>query len=330
MLLLGDGKILLVAMFLYKNLTNSNTVSLTINNLVEECGYRPDSHKGKNNDQFKEMLSILIKNEYVSSSFDISLIKPTEFFQVRINKDALFDTPSNFVMLEETEFNRIIHSKSNIDKASLLLGFLSIKKYINMSPNATKLCAPSINTLRSDFNVGSNATVRNIIDELENLCLIYRLNCGCHKQDGSIRNTPTCYALEEKALRGAEVFLETTFKIDDIMPYVYDGFSKKVVKANRNYHESTSHNEKKNEELVTEPKRNKSYGESSYERKSKKESSYNNLYTPRETKRSNIPVVDEMPHDAKVGEVFTINGKEHRKIEKPFDWLEIERYGWED
>lgn len=219
-------------------MSKKKMVSLTLNNLVEECGYKPNSHKGKSNAQFQDILELLEDLKYISCTKEILFLKPSEFIKTEIlDSDALFNPSTPYVVFDENEFERIVNSDSNIDKGNLLLAYLSIKQYINMHSNSYKICALGKSTLRNEFNVSSNSTVDGTLNQLEKMGLIYYKACGCYIQDGVIKNAPTCYALDKAELRNAERFLNECLNIKSIIPKVCDNLTA--------YHDSKGFNKER-------------------------------------------------------------------------------------
>jgi hypothetical protein len=56
----SDYKTLLVLDYLYSNTNRRNMIKFTLENMIIECGYKVDCHKGKSFEQFKSILARII------------------------------------------------------------------------------------------------------------------------------------------------------------------------------------------------------------------------------------------------------------------------------
>lgn len=132
-------KFYLVIMYLRKHLQTFGEVFLTLNNLLEECGYSTKSHNKSIYSDFREIIKTeLINKGYVTCNIDILTINPTEMFSLQLSeKKNIFYTKDNFVQFSVSEYEKIIKSDSKINKSVLVGVYLFIKQYIMDYPDDT-------------------------------------------------------------------------------------------------------------------------------------------------------------------------------------------------
>ena len=132
-------KYYLVIMYLRKHLQTFGEVYLTLNNLLEECGYSTRSHNKSIYSDFREIIKTeLINKGYASCNVDIFTINPTEMFSLQLSeRKNIFYTKDNFVQFSISEYEKISNSDSKINKSVLAGVYLFIKQYIMDYPSDT-------------------------------------------------------------------------------------------------------------------------------------------------------------------------------------------------
>ena len=132
----------LVLAYLQRNKTLLDKVNLTIDNLVKECGYTPDNHPDKTNDDFKNILKEFIDTGQIYTDKNIDKIKSNQFFTLDIDRD-LFHCDKNFVLMNIEEFDKIINNKTKASKSIVWGVYIYIKQFIPLNDNQAKVAYPS-------------------------------------------------------------------------------------------------------------------------------------------------------------------------------------------
>lgn len=202
-------KLLLCAYLKLYSPINGN-IGIGINHLVKRFGYTPNYHKGKINSNIKHSIKNLKlhndisickwndKNEEEDMEIcEIESISGTEFIMIHIKSDsALFYPSGKYVILKESEFNKIVSSTTKLDKEDILNVFLNIKKYMSFRDDAKHFCFPSHRSLCSDCHITSTGLINGIIQHLESIGLIYVYNAGrYYDRNGTLKNTNNFYGL---------------------------------------------------------------------------------------------------------------------------------------
>ena len=125
-------KYYLIVMYLRKHMQTFGEISLTLNSLLEECGYSTKSHNKSIYSDFREIIKTEIVNKgYATCSTDIFTVNPTEMFSLQLSdKKNIFYTKDNFVQFTIEEFETIAGSTGKINKSVLAGVYLFIKQYI--------------------------------------------------------------------------------------------------------------------------------------------------------------------------------------------------------
>ena len=129
-------------MYLRKHLETFGQVTLTLNRLLEECGYSTKSHNKSIYSDFREIIKTEIINKgYATCDVDIFTVNPTEMFSLQLSdKKNIFYTKDNFVQFSVYEYECIANSNGKINKSVLAfvsnstIPEISIKYFIFIYP----------------------------------------------------------------------------------------------------------------------------------------------------------------------------------------------------
>lgn len=208
-------KYFLVLAYLQKNKTLLDKVNLTFNDIIISCGYTPDRHLDKNNDDFKNIIINMIDKRQLIANRDIHKIKNNEFFTIDIIDKNLFHSDKNFVLVNIEEFDKIINNKTTASKSIVWGIYIYIKQFIPLDDNQAKIAYPSKYGMQKKLGISSNTTVKKAIKDLVDLGMIYEYSERYYENDdGDFEPTNNVFALEENELRYAEQVLCNYYKVD--------------------------------------------------------------------------------------------------------------------
>ena len=208
-------KYYLIILYLRKHLQTFGQVTLTLNNLLQECGYSTNTNNKSIYSDFREIIKTeLINKNYATCNTDIFTVKPNELFNLQLSYEKnVFFTEDNFVQITISEYENICSISTKINKSILLGIYLYIKQFImgyseNVSP--AKISFPSKTQIAKGLDC-SVPTIESGLSVLESHKLIYvrRDMFVENKQEkGVYVPTRNVYALDSKELDGNAVLIE--------------------------------------------------------------------------------------------------------------------------
>lgn len=210
-------KYYLIVMYLRKHLETFGQVTLTLNRLLEECGYSTKSHNKSIYSDFREIIKTEIINKgYATCNVDIFTVNPTEMFSLQLSdKKNIFYTKDNFVQFSVDEYERITNSSGKINKSVLAGVYLFIKQYIIDYPNDTisppKISYPSKQQIKKGIGISSTTTIENAISTLCDMKMIYvrsEMFVENTEVEGEFIPTRNVFALNEEELYGDAILVE--------------------------------------------------------------------------------------------------------------------------
>ena len=210
-------KYYLIVLYLRKHLETFGEVNLTLNKLLEECGYSTKSHNQSIYSDFREIIKTEIINKgFASCNVDIFTVNPTELFTISLSeKKNLFYSKDNFVQINIGEYERITHYSGKTNKSVLLGVYLFIKQYIlvdsEMNKMLPKISYPSKQQIKKGIGVSSIPTIENAISILTDMKLIYirsDMFIENSEEEGVYVPTRNVFALNQEELNNDVVLLE--------------------------------------------------------------------------------------------------------------------------
>lgn len=207
-------KYYLIIMYLRKHLETFGQVTLTLNRLLEECGYSTKSHNKSIYSDFREILKTEVINKgYATCDVDIFTVNPTQVFSLQLSdKKNIFYTKDSFVQFSIDEYEKISNASGKINKSVLAGVYLFIKQYIIESDIPTpKISYPSKQQIKKGIGIASTTTIENAIHTLSEIGMIYV------RSDMFIENTEVIgefiparnvFALNEEELYGDGILME--------------------------------------------------------------------------------------------------------------------------
>lgn len=163
-------------MYLRKHLDTFGQVTLTLNRLLEECGYSTKSHNKSIYSDFREIIKTEILNKgYASCNVDIFTVNPNEVFSLQLSdKKNIFYSKDNFVQFSIEEYEKISELNSKVNKSILVGVYLFIKQYIiETTSSIPKISYPSKQQIKKGIGVSSITTIENAISVLSQSKMIF-------------------------------------------------------------------------------------------------------------------------------------------------------------
>lgn len=203
-------KLLLILCYIRIYASRSGTVFTSINHMVIKSGYKSNNRHDEINDKFRCELKYLIDNNFIFIDKDIEKIKPNEMFCVLINRDNnIFDVSNSFVLIDESEYNCLLHSTTATDKGTLLKTFLIMKSSIKNSDGCEDNGVGywSIKSIKNAVgNIKSDTTINTAIDDLKSIGLIFEYITGSYYNEntGETLNASNVYALSQELLNNCD------------------------------------------------------------------------------------------------------------------------------
>lgn len=204
-------------MYLRKHLETFGQITLTLNKLLEECGYSTKSHNKSVYSDFREIIKTEIINKgYATCDVDIFTVNPTEIFSLQLSeKKNIFYTKDNFVQFSVDEYEQISNTNTKINKSVLVGVYLFIKQYImdyqtdTISP--PRISYPSKQQIKKGIGIASNTTIENAISTLSEIGMIYirsEMFVENTEEEGFYVPTRNVFALNEEELYGDIILVE--------------------------------------------------------------------------------------------------------------------------
>ena len=207
-------KYYLITMYLRKHLETFGQVTLTLNRLLEECGYSIKSHNKSIYSDFREIIKTEVINKgYATCDVDIFTVNPTEIFSLQLSdKQNIFYTKDNFVQFSIDEYEKISNANCKINKSVLAGVYLFIKQYIIESDvPIPKVSYPSKQQIKKGIGIASTTTIENAISTLSEMRMIFvrsEMFVENTEVDGEFIPTRNVFALNEEELYGDEILVE--------------------------------------------------------------------------------------------------------------------------
>ena len=201
-------------MYLRKHLETFGQVTLTLNKLLEECGYSTKSHNKSIYSDFREIIKTEVINKgYATCDVDIFTVNPNEMFSIQLSdKKSIFYTKDNFVKFSVDEYEQISNANTKINKSVLVGVYLFIKQYIIESDAPIpKISYPSKQQIKKGIGISSNTTIENAIFTLSKIGMIYirsEMFVENTEEEGFYVPTRNVFALNEEELYGDVILVE--------------------------------------------------------------------------------------------------------------------------
>lgn len=209
-------------------------VGTSINEILELCHYSLHS-KGDKNVAHKIKKSLLTfvsksdliwdnKHDYRSSDS----VSANAHLRFKVTK-TVFDPQDNFVILYDTEWDKLMSISNRLSKSILLRVYLYIKSWnfqnTEVITESVCGCYKKETVIAEELHM----SVRQLDNYLKALCdngLIVKHITGSYKKNGKVYNAPNVYVLgsdlnAQQHIQEAVDRLKYTYKVDEFLPMVH-------------------------------------------------------------------------------------------------------------
>lgn len=207
-------KYYLIVMYLRKHLETFGQVTLTLNRLLEECGYSTKSHNKSIYSDFREIIKTEIINKgYANCDVDIFTVNPNEIFSLQLSdKKNIFYSKDSFVQFSIEEYEKISGLTGKVNKSILVGVYLFIKQYIiETTDPVPKISYPSKQQIKKGIGISSTTTIENAISILSQSKMIFvrsEMYIENSEIDGEFIPARNVFSLNEDELYDDAVLIE--------------------------------------------------------------------------------------------------------------------------
>lgn len=191
-----NDKVILIVNYLYTNTNRKGKSFFTLEDMIIECGYKPNMNKGRTNDIFKNILIKMQDIKMILTDINLEDLKRNDYVCCDLNifqKNEL-DEDNNYIQLYDSERELIFsYDKEKVDNLTLLKLYCYLKarmyrrkddKNIQATGGNATVCYPSYAKIEEDINI-SQASIKKYIDILVDIDLIRYDNAGIHYPKGN-------------------------------------------------------------------------------------------------------------------------------------------------
>ena len=139
-------KYYLIVMYMRKHLQEIGEIQITLDLLLEECGYLTKTRNKNIYFDFRRIIKEeIIDKGYASCNVEIMSVRPSKVFTLKLNSNRnLFLLKDNYVLCSVEEYDKITKPEVDINNSILLGTYLFIKSFIrNSLTSQRKISYPS-------------------------------------------------------------------------------------------------------------------------------------------------------------------------------------------
>lgn len=172
-------KYYLVIMYLRIHLDTFGKISMTLADLMGECGYSTNGHNLSSYITFRNIIHDLEVNEYIQVlDSDVLTVKPTTFFKVQLSEvKNIFFSSGNFVLFTAEEYETITRANTSINRSVLAGVYLYIKQFITQDESMIEygfnVAYPTKKAIAESLGLSSIRSIEAAIKCLSESGLIY-------------------------------------------------------------------------------------------------------------------------------------------------------------
>lgn len=189
-----DSKIITSYILLNQYIDRNGRCKFNLEELIEDCGLKPNRGKGRSIEKFKLILQYMCDNKIISSIENIKNLNSNSYIKCvynptfNKNNDGL---DCDFIKFNVEYLNKImqISDKNRCDLIFLLLYLLS---YMN---DKKKYCYPTIDKIKDDTGFSKNYIIK-LTETLIQINILFVDNIGLCSRNGQINTFSNVYALD--------------------------------------------------------------------------------------------------------------------------------------
>ena len=165
-------------------------------------------------------------NQYDYKSSDS--VSSNAHLRFKVTK-TVFDPPDNFVILYDTEWDKLMSISNRLSKSMLLRVYLYIKSWNFQNTEVITESVCGCYKKETAIAEELHMSVRQLDNYLKALCdngLIVKHITGSYKKNGKVYNAPNVYVLgsdlnAQQHIQEAVDRLKYTYKVDEFLPMVH-------------------------------------------------------------------------------------------------------------
>ena len=200
-----DEKFFSLVTLLRCTCNSRGSLCTSIHRLVNSIGYTPNRNKGKINDVVKNMLIDLETQGYIFILDNLEKTKVNDCLEIRLNgKHEFWNTENPFTQFYLEDYEKIINTKTSVDKSRLIRIYLFIKKHLNTASWSEPFVFVCIRSIANGLNLSRGTNICQAIKELVACGVLYTYDVGSYiDKNGTRKNVTTYYAFEPDQFGGA-------------------------------------------------------------------------------------------------------------------------------
>jgi GIY-YIG catalytic domain len=184
-------------------------VKFSIEDLITTLGIKPRSGEGRMNNQIKNIIEFMVKENILVTDIEINKIRINELIKCKLhvpyetNKDG---KPINWFKVNVDDYLKILNDKSKLNKSTLTnIYFYILTRVHRRNAHVENIRIAEVFLENQDDMCGkldiSKATLNLYLNQLRELGLIFYGNMGKMVKNNTIREANNVYALDEEELK---------------------------------------------------------------------------------------------------------------------------------
>lgn len=187
-------------------LNRVGTVSFSVEQLLVAIDIKPDAKKGRNVDQFRNILIGLQEKQFITNvNCDLKEVKYKELIHCQFSIPMLVDKDSKdnqFFQVYRKDYLTLINSETKLNKLTLMYLYYYLLSRMRTNKTNITCCYPEYDTITKELDISRN-TLNIYADELQRLELIAYGNIGVITKNKSTQIASNVYVRHVSHLEGA-------------------------------------------------------------------------------------------------------------------------------
>jgi hypothetical protein len=124
---INNNKVVMILDYIYTSTNRKNITKFTLEDMVISCGFKCDTHKKSNNEQFREILAQLKELRIIKSEYEMKDIKINQMITCTLE----IDLSNKFIQIYDSERDKILNQNNiKIDNIKLFIYYCYLKSRI--------------------------------------------------------------------------------------------------------------------------------------------------------------------------------------------------------